>query len=115
MNNMLDKLREANLSRQDKWENAGDKLDLSYLGNALAGECGEACNIIKKLERERLGLRGSRAYVQDLAEELADIIIYLDLIAAKININLSEAVVQKFNKTSDKYSLGVYIDPRVVK
>lgn len=100
-------LRKANDRRQDAWENAQDKLDLSYLGNAAAGEVGEMCNVIKKLERERLGLRGSRATMADLAEEMADVIIYLDLIAAKANIDLGEAVRDKFNKTSVKYDLGV--------
>ena len=99
-------LREANAKRQDEWE-AGTEFSLVYLGNAMAGECGEACNVIKKLERERLGARGSKASAQDLGEELADIIIYADLIARKMNIDLGEAVRDKFNKTSEKYELGV--------
>jgi NTP pyrophosphatase (non-canonical NTP hydrolase) len=50
-------------------------LSLAYKGNELAGEAGEACNVIKKLERERLGMPGSRDTVAHLAEELADVII----------------------------------------
>lgn len=105
---MLKELRAANNARQDEWENSGLILDLSYLGNAAAGEMGEACNVIKKLERERLGLRGRRATVTDLAEELADVIIYIDLIARKAGINdLEQAIRDKFNKTSEHYGLGV--------
>lgn len=106
---MLKQLRRANSARQDEWENAKGKLSLSYFGNAIAGEVGEACNVIKKIERERIGLRGSRADINDLAEELADVIIYIDLLAADCNIDLEEAIKAKFNKTSDKYNLNVKI------
>lgn len=106
---MLKALREANSTRQDEWENAKGKLSLSYFGNAIAGEVGEACNVIKKIERERLGLRGSRANISDLAEELADVIIYMDLLAADCGIDLEQAIKDKFNKTSIKYGLGTFI------
>lgn len=106
---MLKLLRQANATRQDEWENAKGKLNLSYFGNAIAGEVGEACNIIKKIERERLGLRGSRATLSELAEELADVIIYIDLLAADCNIDLEQAIKIKFNRTSDKYNLGTKI------
>lgn len=102
-------LREANIVRQDEWD-SDSKTDSSYAGNELAGEVGEACNIIKKLERERLGMRGSRARLEDLAEELADVIICTDLIAIRYNINLDEAVRNKFNKTTDKVGLTTYIE-----
>lgn len=107
---MLKKLSEANQARQEQWENANEKLSLSYLGNAMAGELGEACNIIKKLDRELIGLRGSRASMNDLAEELADVIIYMDLLAARCGIDLEQAIKDKFNKTSEKYNLSVRID-----
>ncbi len=49
----------------------------------------------------------SKATVEDLSEELADVVICADLLAAKYNIDLEAAVKDKFNKTSDKYNLGV--------
>jgi NTP pyrophosphatase (non-canonical NTP hydrolase) len=96
-----DTLEEANIARQLEWKNS-DKLDLSYYGNAAAGEMGEACNVIKKLERERLGLDGSRASVRDLATELGDVMVYVSLIAIKSGINLDRATAEKFNETSRK-------------
>lgn len=63
MSNIYHSLRAANVARQEEWD-PGDKITLSYRGNELAGEVGEACNIIKKIERERLGIRGSRATVE---------------------------------------------------
>ena len=105
----LMKLREANILRQNEWQK-GESVDLSFRGNELAGETGEACNVIKKLERERLGYVGSRATVEDLADELADIIICVDLVAEKLNIDLSKSIVNKFNKTSQKYNLMVKLN-----
>lgn len=68
--------------------------------NELAGEVGELCNIVKKIERERLGIVGSRASIDNLADELADVVIVADLIAAIAGINLEAAVCRKFNHTS---------------
>lgn len=98
-------LRSANVARQKEWD-AGNQLTLAYRGNELAGEVGEACNVIKKLERERLGIKGSRDTVAHLAEELADVVICADLIAMHEGIDLlGEAVPAKFNATSEKVGL----------
>ncbi len=97
-------LRAADVERQDEWDKEGG-ISLEYRGNELAGEAGEACNVIKKLVRERLGIRGSRATVADLAAELADVVICADLIAMSEGIDLGLAVQQKFNATSHKYGL----------
>ena len=64
--------------------------------------------MIKKLERERYGIRGSRDTIEHLAEELADVIICVDLIAASMGIDLNAAVIQKFNATSEKYGLKTH-------
>lgn len=100
----FNKLRAANLARQSEWD-AGNQIDASYRGNELAGEVGEACNVIKKLERERMGIRGSRDTVDHLAEELADVVICVDLIAMQYGIDLDGAVARKFNATSEKVGL----------
>ncbi len=102
---LFDALREANIARQAEW--CPDQVpDLSFRGNELAGETGEACNVIKKLERERQGWRGSRATKADLAEELADVVICADLCAVTAGIDLSAAVVAKFNAASEKQGLA---------
>jgi len=98
-------LRLANDFRQQEWDE-DNQIDLAYRGNELAGEVGEACNIIKKMERERMGIRGSRATREQLAEELADVVICVDLIAMSAGIDLEEAVREKFNATSRKYGLS---------
>jgi|SRR6185369_12224294 len=102
----FEQIIEANRTRQKEWDPAS-VLTLSFKATELAGEIGEACNVIKKLERERLGLPGSRATVQDLADELADGIICLMLVAIHptVNIDLEAAIIRKFNASSDKLGL----------
>lgn len=101
-------LREANQARQAEWE-TGNQIDLSYRGDELGGECGEAQNEIKKLERERLGIRGSRSSDEKLGEELADVIICVDLICMMRGIDLWAVVRDRFNKTSEKVGLETKI------
>ena len=99
------KLRETNLSRTDRWNPDGLKTwSLSDWGVAMEGEAGEACNVIKKLNRIRDGMTGNEVGEDELykalADELADTIIYLDLLAARAGINLESAIIHKFNETS---------------
>ena len=103
------KLRNANILRNIEW-NPDNKVTPTFRGLELSGEVGEACNIIKKLERERIGIRGGRATIEELEEELSDIMICVDLIAMDYNINLDRAVSDKFNKTSKKYDLKTLIE-----
>jgi NTP pyrophosphatase (non-canonical NTP hydrolase) len=84
-----------------------DSWSLTNWATAVAGEVGEACNIIKKLRRLETQSGFARDceksdMVNDLAAELADAVIYIDLLAARAHINLGRAVRQKFNETSDR-------------
>jgi NTP pyrophosphatase (non-canonical NTP hydrolase) len=108
-------LRAANVEREKLWENPDKPMSLSYLGNATAGEMGEACNVIKKLDREAMGMKGSRDTVEHLAEELADVMIYIDIIALRLGIDMDEAIANKFNKTSTENSFGVFIDSKLFR
>ena len=101
----LGDLRRCNFERQLEWC-PDQKPDLSFRGVELAGEVGEALNIIKKLERERLGWRGSRATVEQLAKELADIVICVDLVAGDLDIDLTAEIEAKFNGTSEANGLS---------
>lgn len=102
-------LREANVARQKEWDNPDSPVTLSFRGVELAGETGEACNIIKKLERERFNIRGSRTTKLELAEELADVVICVDLIAMDCGLDLEAAIRDKFNRTSNKYNLDTHM------
>jgi NTP pyrophosphatase (non-canonical NTP hydrolase) len=98
-------LREINLRRQTAWHMHGiDSWSMSDWAVATGGELGEAMNVIKKLNRARDGISGNtkpvEALREQLANELADTMIYLDLLAARCGIDLGVATAKKFNKTS---------------
>jgi NTP pyrophosphatase (non-canonical NTP hydrolase) len=105
-------LAEQNVARAQRWHPGFPQEDDWTGGDwaaAMAGECGEACNIVKKLRRIETAKRG-RPTEQDtavlrsmLSDELADLLIYADLLAAKYGLDLSEAVREKFNATSVQY------------
>ena len=83
-----------------------DKWTLSDWMIATADEIGEAANVVKKLNRYRDGIPGndrSEAELrQDLADELADAFIYLDLTAQAAGLDLPKAIRDKFDRTSAK-------------
>ncbi len=64
---------------------------------ALAGETGEACNLIKKLRR------GEAITPESIGKELADVVIYADLLAARLGIVLADAVKNKFDEVSKRH------------
>lgn len=96
-----------NATRADVWHKGAPEWSTSDWAVALAGEVGEACNIIKKMNRVRDGLQGNKDTDVDLncalALELADVFIYLDLLATHCEIDLESAVRTKFNATSEKF------------
>lgn len=100
----ISSLQAAHIERQNEWC-PDQQPDLSFRGNEMAGEVGEACNVIKKLERERQGWRGTRSSKEELANELADVIHTAILCAVTAGIDLEAATVEKFNATSDKNDL----------
>lgn len=68
---------------------------------ALAGEVGEACNLITKRRR------GTPVPVDEIADELADAIVYADLLCQRLGIDLGEAVRQKFNSVSRRIGSAI--------
>jgi NTP pyrophosphatase (non-canonical NTP hydrolase) len=103
MKNVLQELRKANLERCSAFGHTVDEKALTFWSTALGGECGELLNFIKKLDR------GDEINFQDICDECADVIIYLDLICIKLGIDLELAIVTKFNKTSDRVHSPVKI------
>ncbi len=105
-------LRDANQRRHIEWTDNGE-VSLGFRGLELGGEAGEVLNEIKKLERGRMGMAGGKDDLQVLTEELADVIISVDLIAMDLGIDLEDAVRKKFDRTSEKYGLQTRFDATV--
>jgi NTP pyrophosphatase (non-canonical NTP hydrolase) len=119
----FDELREANVRRHTtrwhpqpgRWRRLVDHLmrrlgyapvkDWSPLewSAAVAGEVGEACNLIKKLRR------GEAIPPRDIAYELADAVIYIDLLAECLGIDLGGAIREKFNIVSERVGSNVQL------
>lgn len=101
---MLDRLRKLNLERVPYFGHTLNSWSPLEWAGAMAGEVGEACNIAKKMRRLKDGCSVNTpeqtVLVDNLAEELADIIIYADILAASLNISLEDAIRSKFNKVS---------------
>jgi NTP pyrophosphatase (non-canonical NTP hydrolase) len=108
------KLRTANTKRGIEWMGGPNTIeDLLFNATELGGEAGEVLNAVKKLSRFMKGVKGGVPVVeskQAIAEELADVIICCDRVAESLHIDLAEAVVHKFNKTSDKYGLSTKLN-----
>lgn len=97
--------RAANLNRCQKWHPGGiNSWSSSDWLVALTGELGELASLVKMRNRERDGLPGNKFSPTDrqIADELADVQTYLDLLAASFGIDLGLATARKFNEISER-------------
>lgn len=126
------RLRGVNVTRCERWHPAeSEPWSLADWSNAMGGESGElqevalaligarlalhvgastgkAANTVKKIRRQETGAVNAgdpsiSKLTDDAAAELADVVIYADLLAKHLGISLAEAVKAKFNKVSEKY------------
>ena len=114
-------LRSANLKRlplfkdangrpcHTKLEGRPDGFDWSPAQwlQAVVGELGEYANARKKVERGDMTEEEAR---NKLASELADVVIYLDLLAHRLDINLGDAVMKTWNAKSEQLGIPLYMD-----
>jgi len=118
----FDDLREVNRNRCEESYHSIGSWSPSDWGNAMAGEFGEvavefldlqalmiklfskiqACDTIKKMMRQLESDAEVSVLKEKLALELADIVIYCDLLSERVGIDLGESVKKKFNINSDK-------------
>jgi len=98
-------LRDANIARQAEWDPI-DAIGLSLIElSAAIGGLANMIYIIKKRDRETLGLRWSRVDLADLAAEFGDVLICLDLVSMNFHIDLDQAIKDRFNQSSIKCGL----------
>jgi NTP pyrophosphatase (non-canonical NTP hydrolase) len=101
-------LRDANRSRQKEWP-GHEKADTAFRALEVCGEAGEVAEAVKKLLRAERGILGGTATKADVAAEIGDLLVSLDLLAEDLGIDLGEALRAKFNATSDKHGLRTYL------
>lgn len=89
-------LRSANRHRcETKFHPVSEWSETDW-ATAVGGEAGEALNKIKKRRR------GEAIDVNDVADELADAVIYADLLCTRMGVRLEDAIRRKFNEVSDR-------------
>lgn len=101
----FDEFRRANVARCLKWHPAGiASWSPSDWLTAITGELGELASLLKMRNRERDGLPGNKFSPTDkqIADELADVLTYLDLLAEVLGVSLGAAAVEKFNEVSER-------------
>lgn len=109
-------LREANKRRMPQFKNAkgepahekedGSDWSLNDWLTAVTGELGEAANVLKKVRRGDFTINQA---MPELADELADVATYLDILANQCGIDLGKAIIEKFNRVSAKVDSNIFI------
>lgn len=99
----FDGLRTANVARcEQSYHPLNDWTPPEWL-MCVQGELGELAGEMK------LRRRGLTVPDEAIAHEMADVVIYMDLLAASMGIDLGEAIRRKFNITSNKVGSGVVL------
>jgi NTP pyrophosphatase (non-canonical NTP hydrolase) len=80
--------------------------DLVRWSNAMAGEAGEACNLVKKIDRGLPSDPNLDEAREALGEELADVIAYATYLANAAGIPLEEAIRRKNAKVCAKIGIS---------
>jgi NTP pyrophosphatase (non-canonical NTP hydrolase) len=100
----------TNKTRAERWHEGGllnAGWTIADWSNAMAGEAGELCNIIKKLRRDELGMNGNKMVpatklLEKAAMEIGDTFIYLDLLASALGLSIEDCIIKSFNDKSDE-------------
>jgi NTP pyrophosphatase (non-canonical NTP hydrolase) len=75
--------------------------------NAVTGELGELANLIKKVQRGDFTMEEARP---NIAKELADVQVYLDILAFQCGVDLGKATQEKFNEVSRRVGCDVVLE-----
>ena len=116
MNEFLKELRAKNTERCVLFGMGTIKdCSLEFKTLELLGEAGEVANTVKKIFRGDTEIHDKGVMtpiLEALRRELADVIICTDLLAARYDIDLEQAVIDKFNKTSKDRGYSVFLDKK---
>jgi NTP pyrophosphatase (non-canonical NTP hydrolase) len=117
----LRELRKASVKRcEQSFGSCGDWSPADW-SNAMAGEAGELlevllplitkvnsiCNLTKKVQR------GDEMSMEEIGKEIADVVIYADLLSHRLGIDLSDAVRKKFDEVSARVGSDVLLGDQV--
>lgn len=106
-------LRDINTKRAELWHKGGlTEWSISDWAVAMAGEAGEVCDAVKKLNRMNSGFTSANnppsqkeAYAA-IAQEIGDTVLYLDLLASRCGLKLEDCVRETFNRVTRREAFG---------
>lgn len=106
----FDEVTATNHARCERWHPGypgDDEWTIADWSNAMCGEAGELANVVKKLRRHECGLANAGdptpgELLTKAASEVADVFLYLNLLATKLGIDMPAAIAAKFNEVSDR-------------
>lgn len=120
MNLSFAQLREANVARLPLFKNkhglpahsepGGSDWSPAQWLQAVLGELGEYANFRKKHERGDITLEQFNA---EAGKELADVVIYLDILAFRLGIDIGKAVAYKWDEVSKRIGIDLRITDTV--
>jgi NTP pyrophosphatase (non-canonical NTP hydrolase) len=97
----------ANLARCEEAFHPIDEWSETDWACAFGGEAGEAQNKIKKRRR---GYRDTNnnlvPTVEEVVDEIADAVIYADLLCTRMGASLEDGIRRKFNEVSERVHSG---------
>lgn len=111
----FEQLAKINISRCERWHDPSSWSPQMW-GLAAAGKMGECCNALKKLHRNDEGTFSinqatSRAeLVSNVAMEIGDVVVYLDLLAQRMGLRLEDCVRDTFNRISKREGFPERLD-----
>ena len=102
--NFSDLERACQARNGEWWQGQALSIDKKlFFAVEIGEEAGEVCGVIKKLHRQSHGMpTGEPKTLNDLADELADLVITAQNVANTYGINLGDGIRRKFNATSEK-------------
>lgn len=89
-----------------EWGEANEELLAFVQAAMITKKLGMTGDILKKYNRGEFSIDELR---DRLAHEIADTVTYLDLFAKQLGIDMGAAVVEKFNKVSDRVGSPIFI------
>lgn len=110
---------EINATRAKQWHRGFPDSSDGWTGadwsNAMAGEAGETCNVVKKLRRIETGIQQAeglsrRELLDKLATEIGDTFLYLDLLAQFYGLDTGICVRDTFNRVSRREGFAERIE-----
>lgn len=92
---MKDLVENQNFIDETYFTGVRESTDLSYWAMAIAGEAGELCNKIKKYLRKHIKDGNPEEIKHQIAEECADVLIYLIILSQVLDFDLKEITLRK--------------------